>query len=465
MINLPSISLKVIGSGGKIFQPSQLAGLAAWYSADFGVLTQATNAASFTASSSQTLTAASNPSLQTSTGSWEISCWINPSSLTESAFGVYLGKSANSSGIAQDYILYRPESASTTLRLIISHVDGGSNRTFNASGLLVVDSWAFVTFGFDGTNAFLRLNNLFVSTGAISGATYQGNGPLTIGGSAAWNYYSSSRVAMVGFWKRTLTADERTFLYQNGTGRVYSDLTPALKTGLVSYWNLSESGGARNDSHGTNHLTANNNPSTGESPYATPAADGQTVRRWLDRSGNGRHLEQPTLLNQPTFKATGTTGIPCLRGDGIASSMSVGFPAINDLTTIWATKRVAGAAGSKQLWDLGGGARPYAFYTGSAISGGGGAVLATTGQMQHVVAIRHSTTAGRQVIAPNLTASGLGSNGSGSLSPLRVFSGDSQNFDNSDLSEFVQYTRLLSDSELAKIFAYLVRRWGNSLNP
>ena len=31
------------------------------------------------------------------------------------------------------------------------------------------------------------------------------------------------------------------------------------------------------------------------------ATDGQTVRRWLDRSGNGRHLDQATLANQPTF--------------------------------------------------------------------------------------------------------------------------------------------------------------------
>lgn len=35
------------------------------------------------------------------------------------------------------------------------------------------------------------------------------------------------------------------------------------------------------------------------------ATDGQQVRRWLDRSGNERHLNQPTLLNQPLLSGGG----------------------------------------------------------------------------------------------------------------------------------------------------------------
>jgi hypothetical protein len=37
-----------------------------------------------------------------------------------------------------------------------------------------------------------------------------------------------------------------------------------------------------------------------------PATNGQTVRRWLDKSGNGRHLDQATLANQPAFTNTAT---------------------------------------------------------------------------------------------------------------------------------------------------------------
>lgn len=37
------------------------------------------------------------------------------------------------------------------------------------------------------------------------------------------------------------------------------------------------------------------------------ATEGQTVRRWLDRSGNGRHLDQATLANQPTLSGGGVS--------------------------------------------------------------------------------------------------------------------------------------------------------------
>lgn len=50
------------------------------------------------------------------------------------------------------------------------------------------------------------------------------------------------------------------------------------------------------------------------------ATDGQTVRRWLDRSGNGRHLDQATLLNQPTFTNTATG----LTFNGASSRMTGG---------------------------------------------------------------------------------------------------------------------------------------------
>lgn len=38
------------------------------------------------------------------------------------------------------------------------------------------------------------------------------------------------------------------------------------------------------------------------------ATDGQTVRRWLDKSGNGNHLNQATLANQPTISAVSSIG-------------------------------------------------------------------------------------------------------------------------------------------------------------
>lgn len=460
MMKLPSTARTVIGSGGRIFDPSHLPGLAAWYSADFGVLTQVTSAAKVASTSSEYL---SGQYLDIGYGgSWTVAFWVRPDILSASN---HVFSSIDNLSVTHGVwarVTNTTDDGSGYFRVF--DTGGISKNVSLPSGTFAAGSWYFILLEFNQPSSLfsVRINNGVASTTSTT-ATITTGGTLQFG--RLQSAYANATLGLAGYWKRLLTSDERTFLYNNGFGRLYIDLPADLKTDLVSYWNLTEASGTRNDAHGTNNLTDNNTVTTAPGPYATPATDGQTVRRWLDRSGNGRHLEQATLLSQPTFKAAGTTGVPCLRGDGLTSSMSTVFPATNDLTTIWATKRVTGATGSKQLWDLGGGARPYAFYTGPAISGGGGAVLTTTGQLQHVVAIRHSTTAGRQVITPNFTVSALGSNGSGTLSPLRIFSGDAQNFDNSDLSEFVQYTRLLADSELAKVFAHLVRRWGNSLNP
>jgi len=74
--------------------------------------------------------------------------------------------------------------------------------------------------------------------------------------------YWDGLIDEVTIYKRTLSGGERSWLYNNGLGRAYSDLTPPTTnpgtTGLTSWWTLNETSGARNDSYGTNHLTDNN---------------------------------------------------------------------------------------------------------------------------------------------------------------------------------------------------------------
>jgi hypothetical protein len=73
------------------------------------------------------------------------------------------------------------------------------------------------------------------------------------------------------------------------------------------------------DQHGTNHLTPSaSRPTATEGVTFAAAADGQTVRRWLDKSGNLRHLDQATLANQPTL-TNASTG---LTFNGISSFLA-----------------------------------------------------------------------------------------------------------------------------------------------
>lgn len=47
------------------------------------------------------------------------------------------------------------------------------------------------------------------------------------------------------------------------------------------------------------------------------AANGESIRRWPDMSGNGRHADQGTGGNKPTWSASGMNGRPGLATDGI----------------------------------------------------------------------------------------------------------------------------------------------------
>ena len=48
-----------------------------------------------------------------------------------------------------------------------------------------------------------------------------------------------------------------------------------------------------------------------------PATNGQAVRRWLDKSGNGRHFDQATATNQPVFSSAGFNSRSCVYFDGV----------------------------------------------------------------------------------------------------------------------------------------------------
>lgn len=75
------------------------------------------------------------------------------------------------------------------------------------------------------------------------------------------------------------------------------------------------------------------------------ATDGQTVRRWLDRSGNARHLDQATLANQPTWSAAAK---PYITFDGVSDFLAETASTISQpYTTICVIKRLTNAAGPR----------------------------------------------------------------------------------------------------------------------
>ncbi len=79
-------------------------------------------------------------------------------------------------------------------------------------------------------------------------------------------YAFDGKIDSVGFWKRLLTIAEVNALYNGGKGITSSDLTDSIKTNLISWWDLSESSGTRNDAIGTNHMS----PAPNKNPAKAP---------------------------------------------------------------------------------------------------------------------------------------------------------------------------------------------------
>jgi hypothetical protein len=84
-----------------------------------------------------------------------------------------------------------------------------------------------------------------------------------------------------------------------------------------------------------------------------PATDGQTVRRWLDKSGNNRHLDQATLVNQPKFV---NAVLPAISSDGINDWLRVsGFTVAQPFAAAFAIDAISNAQRNVMDSDGGGG--------------------------------------------------------------------------------------------------------------
>lgn len=90
-------------------------------------------------------------------------------------------------------------------------------------------TWYFVVCWHDsGANKiFIQINNGTADEAAWSGGTWNGSGVFNLGGQVGSGVKCDGIIDEVGFWKRVLTSDERTSLYNGGAGLSYDNFTPA----------------------------------------------------------------------------------------------------------------------------------------------------------------------------------------------------------------------------------------------
>ncbi len=172
--------------------------------------------AGFTAASSQFLSIADNASLSLGTDqafTWAF--WYNPTT-NNTTQGIIQKWSNFSSNPTSEYGFYL---FSSQLILTVG------NGTISASASTAPPSngsWHFIVGWYDraGQTVNIQVDNGTIVSTSWTGGTQDSAAALWFGKTNFGDFLNGSLDA-VGFWKRTLTTAERTFLWNSGAGREY----------------------------------------------------------------------------------------------------------------------------------------------------------------------------------------------------------------------------------------------------
>jgi hypothetical protein len=171
-------------------------------------------AADFEAGSSECLIRTDNTDLSTGDIDFTWAFWINPEST--GSFPVILSKGIAGAG-NREYLAYIDGSAK-----IFWEVNGASITT---AGSVSTSTWHFVVGWHDATNNLVGVSLDDTSATAADGGGVDGSADFELGASTTQGLYFDGLIDQVGFWKRVLTAGERTALYNSGAGLSYAGLS------------------------------------------------------------------------------------------------------------------------------------------------------------------------------------------------------------------------------------------------
>lgn len=264
------------GAGRSVRQPTgPTANLAAYYPLDgdaknkvettannltnVGTVTQTDTrqlAAQFTAASSESLSITDNAALSMADIDFTISGWFYFDTMTTAGL---IGKWNSDTSLAE-YQLYYNGNGTSKFDFFVGY-GGGAVASVSSSTTPTTSTWYFVVAWHDSVanTINIQVNNGATASTAHSNGVANGTNEFRIGRDQVTNYHNG-RIDSVGVWKKALSANERTYLYNSGQGRLYSEIAgySGLSTSQVAWWELNETSGTRSDSVGSNTLTDNN---------------------------------------------------------------------------------------------------------------------------------------------------------------------------------------------------------------
>lgn len=193
---------------------------------DVNTVTQAAgkvgNAASLASGTAERLTHTSNASLQTGEIDFTVAGWVFLNQVDTDHTLVSKYAASN-----YEYIVHIL--TTNRLRFVTNRADGADDTVIYPTTTLSISTWYFFVAWFDNVNGlgWLQINNgTAESSGSSVYAHTAGTADFIIGGRGdSGGFYLNGRIDQVGFWKRVLTTDERTWLYNSGNGRSYAEMT------------------------------------------------------------------------------------------------------------------------------------------------------------------------------------------------------------------------------------------------
>lgn len=211
----------------------------------------------FEFSSGSYLAALDSVELSTGDIDWSMQAWVQ----LESKQSPLMTIASKWSGVTatSEYILYWDSTADKFIFTVYGSGGVSTGVTASNFGAPSIGVWYLVHVWHDSVNneIGISVNAGTPNTAAHSAGTNDTTQTFFLGIAEGGLYGWDGLIDEVGFWKRVLTSQERADLYNLGLGLAYSRFsipTGGLLTNLVAAWELDESGGPRNDSHGYNSL-------------------------------------------------------------------------------------------------------------------------------------------------------------------------------------------------------------------
>ncbi len=210
------------------------------------------NAAVFTSANSNYLNVADNVSLSNANSSFSVSSWVYLTNKATSQSIVSKG-TANSTGGLEYLLWYRL--GTDSINLTIS--DGANSTLFNSGLTLNAGAWYFVSAWYDGSAHTLnvQINNGTISSTSWTFGSQDTAGAFYIGADPSIANFMNGNVDNVTYYKKVLSAGERTALYNNGSGQAFAvpfTYTPSsgptaateeVTSGPIAYWKFDEGQG------------------------------------------------------------------------------------------------------------------------------------------------------------------------------------------------------------------------------